>query len=73
MLVENYMEIKIPNKKQDFYVVELTQQRSHMRCSLKREFYRDWMVLSMSPSKRIYSSLYAGMSILQGGMERGEV
>jgi hypothetical protein len=34
------MEIKMPNKKQDLYVVELTQQGSHMGCSSKEEFYR---------------------------------
>jgi hypothetical protein len=54
--VENYLEIKMPNKKQDLYVVDFTQQGSHMGCSSEEEFYRARMVLSMSPSRRNYSS-----------------
>jgi hypothetical protein len=42
-----------------------------MGCSSEEEFYRARMVLSMSPSRRNYSSSHVGMSILQGGMERG--
>jgi hypothetical protein len=69
--MENYMEIKMPNKKHDIYVVELTQQGSYMECSIEEEFYRLGMVLSLSLSRRNYISSHIGMFIIQGGMERG--
>jgi hypothetical protein len=69
--MENYLETKRTNKRQDLYVAEFTQQGTHMGCSSKDEFYRDKMVLSISPSKRNYSSSHHGIPNIQEGMERG--
>lgn len=70
-VVKNNLEIKLPYKKQDLHVANSLQYGTHMGGPLEKVFHWAMMVESMSSSRRNYKPYHRGMSIYQGGMERG--